>query len=198
MSKITWNKFRSMHKGTPMKEIKGLWADYKEGKYEPKATEKPAAKPKAAKKKPEAKVVEEDPRKEFLQLFNDLFILNDPSEAEKSLYRQLLNLAEKTRPEGYTTARGDGWTIYLGPTQKTVLVNETRRTAFSITRSYWQRFYQGAALVDTQMFDNEEGLERLKKQYRRMGRLVARYPVPGVEIMVPASSLDIPLPSGVE
>lgn len=195
MSKVTWNQFRSQHKGMDQNEIKALWAQYKEGEYEIPTEETTTV------EAPQAEVVAEtteDPRKEFLSLFNEVYILNDPSEAEKSVHGRLLTLAKQTRPEGYATARGDGWTIYLGPTQKTVLVNETRQTAFSITRSYWQRFYQGAALVDTQMFDNEEGLERLKKQYRRMGKLVTRYPIPGVEIKVPRSSLDIPLPSGVE
>jgi len=192
MSKVSWNEFRTLHKGTESKEIKALWAQYKEGTYEieNKSEEAPS----------NATVVEEPketPRKEFLRLFNELYILNDPNEAEKSLYGRLLTLAKETRPDGYTTGRGDGWTLYLGPTQKTVLVNETRRVAFSITRSYWQRFYQGASLVDTQMFDDETGIERLKKQHRRMGTLVTRYPIPEVEIMVPRSSLDIPLPSGV-
>jgi hypothetical protein len=194
MSKVSWNEFRSLHKGTASKEIKELWAQYKEGVYEIETNPKKKATPKTV----VADKPEETPRKEFLRLFNELYILNDPTEAEKSLYRRLLKLAEMTRPDGYTTGRGDGWTIYLGPTQKTVLVNETRRVAFSITRSYWQRFYQGAALVDTQMFDDENGIERLKKQYKRMGALVTRYPLPEIEIMVPRSSLDIPLPSGVE
>jgi len=197
MSKVSWNQFRSLHKGTSSKEIKELWAQYKAGEYEIK-TEEPAETKVVEKTEPTTTASEETPRQEFLRLFNELYILNDPTEGEKSLHRRLLKLAEETRPDGYATARGDGWTIYLGPTQKTVLVNETRRTAFSITRSYWQRFYQGAALVDTQMFDNEEGLERLKKQYKRMGMLVTRYPIPEIEIKVPRSSLDIPLPSGVE
>ena len=193
MSKVSWNEFRSLHKGTGSKEIKALWAQYKEGEYEIESKPEETTTATVVAEEPQ-----ETPRKEFLRLFNELYILNDPSEAEKSLHRRLLKLAEMTRPDGYSTGRGDGWTIYLGPTQKTVLVNETRRVAFSITRSYWQRFYQGAALVDTQMFEDETGIERLKKQYKRMGTLVTRYPIPEVEIMVPRSSLDIPLPSGVE
>ena len=38
--KLTYNNFRSAHKGTPQKEISKLWADYKEGKYELPSEEK--------------------------------------------------------------------------------------------------------------------------------------------------------------
>jgi len=197
MTAVTWNEFRSLHKGTTQQEIKTLWAQYKEGEYEIES-ENTETKADVEEIKVEEEVAEEpvDHRKEFLSLFNQLYIL-DPESGTKSLHGQLLIHAKATRPDNYMCGKGDGWTIYLGPTQKAILVNESHQTAFSITRAYWQKFYIGAALVDEQIFENETGIERLKKQFHRMGKLVRRYPVPGLEIMVPASKLDIPLPSGV-
>tara|TARA_B100002019_G_C21209204_1_gene568440 strand:+ start:171 stop:536 length:366 start_codon:yes stop_codon:yes gene_type:complete len=32
--RLTWQQFRSAHKGTPSSEISGLWKEYKEGSYE--------------------------------------------------------------------------------------------------------------------------------------------------------------------
>jgi hypothetical protein len=192
--KSVWNEFNKIHteKGLPKDEIKTLYEQFKEGNYVlPHEEEQEEAAPVEEAPQPA------DPRKEFLSLFNELYILNDSGEIEKSLHGRLVNLAKKTRPEGYYATKADGWTLYLGPSQKAVVVNEPRQVAFTITRAYWHRFYQGAALVDTQMFNDEEGLERLKKQFRRRGSLVLRYPIPGVEIMVPHSSLDIPLPTGV-
>ncbi len=190
MTAIKWNDFRALHKGTDQKEIKELWAKYKEGEYEIPSEPSTEVSPVAEESAPV------DHRKEFLSLFNSIFILNEV-EGTKSVLGQLLIHAKATRPVDYTTAPGDGWTLYLGPSQKAVLVNESRQTAFSITRAFWHRFYQGAALVDTQIFENEDGIERLKKQFKRMGKFVARYPVPDVEIQVPRSALDIPLPTGV-
>lgn len=192
MSKVSWNEFRSLHKGTDQKKIKELWGQFKEGEYEIPTKEAPEN---ASAPAPEAAAAV-DHRKEFLSLFNKIFILEEV-EGTKSVLGQLMTHAEATRPDNYTTGAGDGWTLYLGPTQKAVLVNESRQTAFSITRAYWHRFYQGAALVDTQIFEDETGIERLKKQFKRMGKFVPRYPIPGVEIQVPRSALDIPLPSGV-
>lgn len=189
-----WNEFNKIHteKGLPKDEIKALYEQFKNGTYALPDGEKQEENVPAEEASPT-----EDPRKEFLSLFNELYILNDTGEVEKSLHGRLLNLAKQTRPENYFSTKSDGWTLYLGPSQKAVLVNESRQVAFAITRAYWHRFYQGAALVDTQMFSDEDGLARLKKQFRRRGSLVLRYPIPEIEIMVPHSSLDIPLPTGV-
>jgi len=219
MAKVTWNEFRSLHKGQARDEIKVLWAQYKEGQYEIETEnnevpdeltteEEFAAKNKVAELVNEEhptlltgeeveEVKEIDHRKEFLKLFNELYILNKTGEIPKSLHQQLMTHALATRPKQYQCGTGDGWTLYLGETNKALLVNETRQTAFAITRKYFHRFYQGAALIDTQLFSDDGGVERLKLRFKRLGKLVSRYPVPGVEIRVPSSKLDIPLPSGV-
>jgi len=33
MTEVTYNQFRSLHKGTPQKKISKLWKKYKDGKY---------------------------------------------------------------------------------------------------------------------------------------------------------------------
>lgn len=40
-SKLTYNQFRSAHKGTPKKELSALWSEYKEGTYSFPAQEAP-------------------------------------------------------------------------------------------------------------------------------------------------------------
>ena len=40
-SKLTYNQFRSAHKGTPKKELSALWSEYKEGTYSFPAQEEP-------------------------------------------------------------------------------------------------------------------------------------------------------------
>ena len=124
--------------------------------------------------------------------------LPDEEQEQKSLHRQLMIHAEETLTPGYVCGTGDGWTLYLDQTDKALLVNETRHVAFSITRAYFHKFYQGAALIDEQIFGDENGVERLKKQFSRQGALVTRYPIPNHDIKVPHSSLEVPLPSGVE
>ncbi len=198
MAKVTWNEFRSLHKGQARDEIKVLWTQYKEGQYEIETENNEAPVETETIEVEEAEEVEEiDHRKEFLKLFNELYILNTTGEISKSLHQELMTHALATRPDNYQCGAGDGWTLYLGETNKALLVNETRQTAFAITRKYFHRFYQGAALIDTQLFSDDGGVERLKLRFKKLGKLVSRYPVPGVEIRVPSSKLDIPLPSGV-
>ena len=198
MAKVTWNEFRSLHKGQARDEIKVLWTQYKEGQYEIETENNEAPVETETTEVEEVEEVEEiDHRKEFLKLFNELYILNTTGEISKPLHQQLMNHALETRPKNYQCGAGDGWTLYLGETNKALLVNETRQTAFAITRKYFHRFYQGAALIDTQLFSDDGGVERLKLRFKKLGKLVSRYPIPGVEIRVPSSKLDIPLPSGV-
>ena len=198
MAKVTWNEFRSLHKGQARDEIKVLWAQYKEGQYEIETENNEAPVEIETTEVEEVEEVEEiDHRKAFLKLFNELYILNTTGEISKSLHQQLMSHALGTRPKNYQCGAGDGGTLYLGETNKALLVNETRQTAFAITRKYFHRFYQGAALIDTQLFSDDGGVERLKLRFKKLGKLVSRYPIPGVEIRVPSSKLDIPLPSGV-
>ena len=42
-TKLTYNQFRSAHKGTPKKELSNLWSEYKEGTYSFPAQEEPEA-----------------------------------------------------------------------------------------------------------------------------------------------------------
>ena len=109
-TKLTYNEFRSAHKGTAQKEISKLWKEYKEGSYtfpvdEPKAE--------AVKETP----VEESPLvedvgaqtlnelcKEYdkLRVKMDKFAFKFVGDAMEKGQARLKELAELTRPIGYT------------------------------------------------------------------------------------------------
>ena len=42
MTEVTYNQFRSLHKGTPQKKVSKLWKKYKDGKYKLPPTEEPS------------------------------------------------------------------------------------------------------------------------------------------------------------
>jgi len=198
MTKVNWNEFRSHHKGLDADEISKLWKDYKDGEYILETQVVTTEATETTEEVIEETAVEEktDHRKEFLSLFNQLYVV-DGGKKNEVLHEQLLVHAKATRPDTYACGNGDGWTLYLGPTQSAVLVNETRHVAFSVTRAYWYKFYQGASLIDEQIFEDASGIKRLKTQFSRMNALVKRYPIPNIEIKAPSSNKDIPLPSGV-
>jgi len=198
MSSLSWNEFRKENKGKKMDEIKELWKEYKEGLDEETDTIEIIEEVISEPIEVAEEVAEVDHRKEFLRLFNEVFVIPEPNQDQKSLHRQLMIHAEKTMVPGYVCGPSDGWTLYLDQTSKALLVNDTRRVAFAITRPYFHKFYQGAALIDEQIFDDSTGIERMKKGFSRSGSLVSRYPIPNHDIKVPRSALDIPLPSGVE
>ena len=122
MAKVTWNEFRSLHKGQARDEIKVLWTQYKEGQYEIETENNEAPVETETTEVEEVEEVEEiDHRKEFLKLFNELYILNTTGEISKPLHQQLMSHALETRPKNYQCGAGDGWTLYFGVVQITSL-----------------------------------------------------------------------------
>ena len=47
-----------------------------------------------------------------------------------------------------------------------------------------------------QLHDEEETLLKMKERFVRQKRLIKRYPLPGIEFIVPKSKLEIPLARG--
>ena len=192
MAKVSYNEFRKLHKGTPKNEMSELWKQYKNDEYEI-PTEESTVEEQVEETTVEEQVEEqEDPMVLFGQLFNQVF--NDPSltDSEKAVKKgELVALAKQTGHQGYVCDPTDGWKLWLGPTKAAVLCNESKRIAFACNRGYWQAFYHGASLCYVETCTEAETVHRMADHYRKQGRFVERVPVPGVEIMLPASKLEI-------
>ena len=91
---------------------------------------------------------------------------------------------------------GTGWTLWLGPCQWGILENQAQNYAFIVSRRWWNTLFSGAALVEMQLHDEEETLLKMKGRFVRQKRLIKRYPLPGIEFIVPKSKLEIPLARG--
>ena len=189
MAKVSYNEFRKMHKGTSKSEMSELWKQYKNDEYDIPTEEASTV----VEEQVEVQVEEqEDPMVLFGELFNAVF--NDPSltDSEKAVKKgELAKLAKQTGFEGYVCDPTDGWKLWLGPTKAAVLCNESKRVAFACNRGYWQAFYHGASLCYVETCTESETVHRMADNYRKQGRFVERVPVPGIEIMLPASKLEI-------
>lgn len=201
---MTWNKFRSLHKGVSTNKLSGLWTDYKAGQYtipdETKSIKEEVVEEKAAKMKAavvavkeEAKAPEEGTQEEYLAEYKRLSnrILRfgrSMSEATLAEGNKLLReLAEKTAPVGYTCSPTDGWKCWTGPSATTLVVNENQRVAFLTSREWWNSNYQGAFYVTYETVGDAHTIDRLAEQFKKQRKLVGRPPLAGVEIMLPKS-----------
>ena len=166
---LTWSQFRRAHKGQPQSEISELWSQYKDGAYKLEETKGET---------------EEDPCEDFNEAYNIVYAGKVVSEDELRLAKSALNeLMEATSPlMGYTAKATDGWTLWLGPTNNALLENYTQHVAFTITRAWWQMFGTGAIRVDTQVFDEQTQVIKVKEKFQRQKTLFTRYPIPGVEV----------------
>jgi len=247
MASMTWNEFRSQHKGVPQSEISELWKEYKAGNYnivepltaeeveetmsaqtfihqevieenpdlfeggdvedgaeseseivveetsdeEVEAEEEEEVTP-IPEPTPEPEVIEVEPIEKFAELMNLVFGNSKIDSKERSLAdAELHTLADSLRGVEYACARTDGWKLWIGPTSKAVLVNETKNVAFACNREYWQRFYHGASMCYVDTVSTEKQVLDMKKFYQRQNVFVNRVPVPGYEIMLPSSRLEI-------
>ena len=170
-----------------------LWKQYKNEEYELPVEEATTVEEQVEETAAEEQVEEkEDLMVLFGQLFNDVFNNAALTDSEKAVKKgQLAKLAKETGYPGYTCDPTDGWKLWLGPTKAAVLCNESKRVAFACNRSYWQAFYHGASLCYVETCTESETVHRMADNYRKQGRFVERVPVPGIEIMLPASKLEI-------
>ena len=137
-TKLTYNEFRSAHKGTAQKRFPNC------GKNTRKAlTPFPwmNQRPKQSKKTPveESPLVEEveEPTlnelcKEYdkLRVKMDKFAFKFVGDAMEKGQARLKELAELTRPKGYTCTPTDSWKIWFGPTSMCLLINTTNMMGF--------------------------------------------------------------------
>jgi hypothetical protein len=84
-----------------------------------------------------------------------------------------------------------GWQLWLGPEPASLLVNETHGVAFCISRAWWHHHYLGAALCAERVCDSQAQVNSIRDGFSKRDKLVMRVPVPGYEIMLPHSRLEI-------
>ena len=132
-----------------------------------------------------------DPRVAYNNLYSNCF-LNPIEETQPQSVTQLVKMA-KDFGNYMPTLLGAGWTLWLGPVEWAILANRKNDYAFLVTRVWWHRLYNNAALVEQQVVDEEATLGNIKATFERSKRLIKRYPIPGHEFIVPVSKLDIPL-----
>jgi len=197
MAEVKWNQFRSLHKGLDKEEISILWTKYKDGDYEvPSSEEQPTEEtveePVEEPTLNDDEETEVDPLEVYAELFNQVF--NNPALTDEELHESRVKLAQaakETGVKGYKCDPTDGWKLWLGPTKAAVLCNETKDVAFACNRGWWHTFYHGASLCYVETCSEAETVHRMADYFRKRDRFVERVPIPSLEIMLPASKLEI-------
>ena len=218
-TKLTYNQFRSAHKGTPKKELSKLWSEYKEGTYSFPAQEEPEIQEQSVDETPveeetpvtelsteeeihsQMKIAEpslNDLCKEYdkLRLRMEKFAFKFVGDAKEKGEARLKELAEMTRPKNYECSPTDSWKIWFGPTSLCLLINTTKMLGFRVTRGWWQKNYQTTIYVDRELLPNNDIIKREVTKLANSGRYVPRTPVVGVECKLPRGVKDIKLRGG--
>ena len=204
---LNWNEFRSLHKGKSQGKISDLFGLYKDGQYKipedatsitEEVKETKEAKMKKAvevsKSQPEVATTEELIN-EYRKLSSRLtrFARSMSEEVQEEGRARLRELAKLTAPSNYTCSPTDSWKLWTGPSQVSLLVNESKRVAFRVSRSWWQGNWQGAKYVSYETVAAQPTLEGIANQYARKKALVPRPPLGGTEIMLPRTARDVQL-----
>jgi hypothetical protein len=217
---LTWNQFRSLHKGTPKNELSELWSKYKDGTYSfpvedtspAKVIEEPKSQADSAEGESSEATIEdtseeitEIAKPEILQLCKDyekalkrLSLWGDRFTEEQvaETYSRLSEIAKQTLPEGYSCTPTDSWKLWLGPTSECLLINTSRGMAFTVMRDWWSKYYQNTIYVDRELLNNNNLILSEIQRYARKGNYLPRSPVVGVECKLPQGVKDIQLRGG--
>lgn len=207
-TKLTYNQFRSAHKGTPRKEISNLWNLYKEGEYtfppeeetqpqEP-ITETPVETVASIEKVPEKSASMDELCKEFDHLRTKMskFTFRFSKEAKEAGRKRMMEIAKLTIPKGYTCSPTDSWKIWFGPTSICLLINTTNMMGFRVTREWWQKNYQTTLYVDRELLPNNDLMVTEANKLARSGQYVPRTPLVGIECKLPQGVKDIQMRGG--
>ena len=207
-TKLTYNQFRSAHKGTPRKEISNLWNLYKEGEYtfppeeetqpqEP-ITETPVETVAPIEKVPEKSASMDELCKELDHLRTTMskFTFRFSKEAKEAGRKRMMEIAKLTIPKGYTCSPTDSWKIWFGPTSICLLINTTNMMGFRVTREWWQKNYQTTLYVDRELLPNNDLMVTEANKLARSGQYVPRTPLVGIECKLPQGVKDIQMRGG--
>jgi hypothetical protein len=205
--KKAWNVFLKLHKGMSQSKVSELYGLFKDGQYEiptdAVSTTEEVEETKA--KKMEEAVIKSksapkvDTTKELIVEYKALasrltrFGRSMTAEVKAESEARLKELAALTAPSNYKCEPTDGWKLWTGPSQASLLVNETKRVAFRVSRSWWTGNYQGARYVSYETCAEQATLDGIAFQYERRRALVPRPPLSGVEIQLPMSARDVRL-----
>lgn len=111
-------------------------------------------------------------------------------EEKRTIEARLTEIAKETIPKNYKCTPTDGWQIWFGPTQQCLLINTSRKIAFTCSRSWWQQRYLNAMYVQRELVNDEKQIARMRSSYEMRKKLVKRAPLPDVEIMLPTSAAE--------
>lgn len=144
---------------------------------------------------PKEEVEEEDTAEMFREYTKTMQMLHRFPHAynavqTREMNARLVEIANKTRPSNYHCTATDGWQIWFGPTQACLLINTTRKIAFTCSRAWWTKRYLNARYVDKQLVNDAKQIDRMRKEYAIRKKLVRRAPLPDVEIMVPTTASE--------
>jgi len=178
----------------PKSELQKL----KESKTEPKEEPKEEVEEEVeeeVKEEPKKEVEEGDTAELFREYTKTMQMLHRFPHAynhvqTREMEARLVEIADKTRPPNYHCTPTDGWQIWFGPTQACLLINTTRKMAFTCSRAWWTKRYLNARYVDKQLVNDAKQIDRMRKEYAIRKKLVSRAPLPDVEIMVPVTAAD--------
>jgi hypothetical protein len=205
---LTWNEFRSAHKGIAKSELSKLWESYKAGEYNfPSKEESKATVEETIVEEPDS--VEEVPVEEnatpiadlcgeYNRLIRKMVLLGIrlTPELKQAGEDRLSEIAKLTIPEGYSCTPTDSWKIWFGPSERTLLVNTTNLMGFEITRSWWKKYYQTTIYVDRETVNNYVYVDSEIQRMIRRKRFLPRSPVVGRECKLPIDYKDIQIRGG--
>lgn len=207
-TKLTYNQFRSAHKGTPQKEISNLWSLYKEGEYsfppeEEAQPQEPITETPDETEAPVEEVPDEVPTltelcKEFDKLRTKMskFSFRFNKEAKEAGKKRMMEIAKLTIPKGYSCSPTDSWKIWFGPTSICLLINTTNMMGFRVTREWWQKNYQTTVYIDRELLPNNDLIVNEANKLARSGQYVPRTPLVGIECKLPQGVKDIQMRGG--
>lgn len=205
---LTWNEFRTAHKGIAKSELSKLWKSYKAGEYNfPAEAEQETPVEETIVEEPvsvEEAPVEEDatPIADLCAEYNrlirrmELLGIRLTEELKKAGEDRLSEIAKLTIPQGYSCTPTDSWKIWFGPSERTLLVNTTNLMGFEITRSWWKKHYQTTIYVDRETVGNYVHVDSEVQRMIRKKRFLPRSPVVGRECKLPIDYKDIQIRGG--
>ncbi len=205
---LTWNEFRTAHKGTAKSELSKLWKAYKAGEYtfpaeaesetpvEETVAEEPVSVEEAPVEEQETPIA--DLCAEYNRLIRRMELLGIrlTEELKKAGEDRLSEIAKLTIPQEYSCTPTDSWKIWFGPSERTLLVNTTNLMGFEITRSWWKKYYQTTVYVDRETVGNYVHVDSEIQRMIRRKRFLPRSPVVGRECKLPIDYKDIQIRGG--
>jgi hypothetical protein len=212
-TELSYNQFRSAHKGTTKSELSNLWTQYKAGDYifpaeeapaEPEAsideiTDAPEEVVTEAPVEPRHKVLDTNEAcKEFDRLRTHMkkFAWKYNGDVLEEGRLRMVELANQTLPKNYSCTPTDSWKIWFGPTATCLLINTTNLMGFRVTRSWWQEHYQTTIYVDRELLSSNDLIVSESTRLLKLGKFVPRTPLVGIECKLPQGVKDIQMRGG--